>query len=67
MRSAQRLGIETVAIFSDADRHSMHTKRADVAYHIGPSPSLQSYLNMEKIIETALRSGAQVGVVDSYC
>uniref|UniRef100_F1KY20 Methylcrotonoyl-CoA carboxylase subunit alpha n=1 Tax=Ascaris suum TaxID=6253 RepID=F1KY20_ASCSU len=59
MRSAQRLGIETVAIFSDADRHSMHTKRADVAYHIGPSPSLQSYLNMEKIIETALRSGAQ--------
>uniref|UniRef100_A0A915C9T6 Methylcrotonoyl-CoA carboxylase subunit alpha, mitochondrial n=1 Tax=Parascaris univalens TaxID=6257 RepID=A0A915C9T6_PARUN len=59
MRTARRLGVETVAIFSDADRYSMHTKRADRAYHIGPSPSLQSYLSMEKIIETALRSGSQ--------
>ncbi|VDM47854.1 unnamed protein product [Toxocara canis] len=64
MKTAKRMGIETVAVFSDADRYSMHTKTADMAYHVGPSPSLQSYLNVDKIVDTALRSGAQaVGIV----
>ena len=44
IRSARRLGIETVAVFSDADRHSMHVSMADEAYHIGPSPAIESYL-----------------------
>lgn len=44
IRSARKLGIETVAVFSDADRRSMHVAMADQAYHIGPSPATESYL-----------------------
>ena len=50
MRTAKKLGIETVAVYSDADRKAMFVRMADKAYHIGPSASLQSYLNMEKIL-----------------
>lgn len=51
MRSAKEIGIKTVAIYSDADRQSPHVMYADQAVHIGPSPSSESYLQMDKIIE----------------
>lgn len=52
-RACRELGIESVAVFSDADRDSLHVFLADEAYHIGPSPSKESYLNFRKIIEVA--------------
>ena len=58
MRSCREMGIQSVAVFSDADRTSMHERYADKAYHIGASPSSESYLNIEKIIDVARRSGA---------
>ena len=59
IRSCKESDISTVAIFSDADRNSLHVQAADEAVHIGPSPSSQSYLNQQKIIEVALDRGAQ--------
>ncbi|CAB3406911.1 unnamed protein product [Caenorhabditis bovis] len=59
MNTARKMGIETVSVFSDADRNALFVKRADKAYHIGPALASQSYLNYGKIIETALASGAQ--------
>ncbi|TRZ01118.1 hypothetical protein DNTS_007843 [Danionella cerebrum] len=53
MRTAKRIGLRSVAVYSDADRHSMHTAMADEAYHIGPAASQQSYLCMDKILEFA--------------
>lgn len=58
MRTCREMSISSVAVFSDADRTSMHVRYADEAYYIGPSPSRESYLNAEKIIEVALRSNA---------
>jgi acetyl-CoA carboxylase biotin carboxylase subunit len=58
MRSCREMDILSVAVFSDADGNSMHVRYADEAYHIGPSPSNESYLNIDKIIEVAKRSGA---------
>ncbi|KAJ0791164.1 putative methylcrotonoyl-CoA carboxylase [Helianthus annuus] len=60
MRTAKRLGIQTVAVYSDADRHSLHVKSADEAVRIGPPPARSSYLNSSSIIEAAVRTGAQV-------
>ena len=51
MRSAKEMGIKTVAVYSDADRQSPHVLYADQAVRIGPSPSSESYLQMDKIIE----------------
>ncbi len=51
MRSAREMGIKTVAVYSDADRNALHVRYADEAIHIGASPSSQSYLVMDKIIE----------------
>jgi acetyl-CoA carboxylase biotin carboxylase subunit len=51
MRSAKEMGINTVAIFSEADRTSPHVKYADEAFCVGPAPSSESYLNVDKIIE----------------
>ncbi|KAI8619235.1 carbamoyl-phosphate synthase L chain, ATP binding domain-containing protein [Chytriomyces sp. MP71] len=59
MRTAKRLGVKTVAVFSEADRDAQHVKMADEAYLIGPAASAESYLRAEKIIEVAQRSGAQ--------
>ncbi|XP_030647199.1 methylcrotonoyl-CoA carboxylase subunit alpha, mitochondrial [Chanos chanos] len=59
MRTARKMGVRSVAVYSDADRHSMHVAMADEAYHIGPAPSQQSYLCMEKVLEVAKRSSAQ--------
>ncbi len=58
MRSCREMGIQSVAVFSEADRTSMHVRYADEAYYIGPSPSAESYLKMDKIIEVAKLSGA---------
>ncbi len=58
MRSCREMGIETVAVYSDADRKAMHVRYADDAYPIGPAPSAESYLKMDKIIEVAKQSGA---------
>ena len=57
-RACRELGIGSVAVFSDADRDSLHVFLADEAYHIGPSPSKESYLNFRKIIEVAKLAGA---------
>ncbi|MFK7858509.1 MAG: biotin carboxylase N-terminal domain-containing protein [Granulosicoccus sp.] len=59
MRTARRLGVETVAVYSDADADAMHVRMADQAIHIGPSTVAESYLKGDVIIEAALRSGAQ--------
>jgi len=58
MRTAKEMGIKTVAVYSEADRNARHTQFADEAYLIGPPPSNQSYLLMDKIIEVAKISGA---------
>ncbi len=55
IRTAKKLGIQTVAVYSDADRIMPFVRMADKAVHIGPSPSSDSYLNMDKIIEVALK------------
>jgi 3-methylcrotonyl-CoA carboxylase alpha subunit len=57
--TARRLGIATVAVYSEADAGARHTRLADEAWLIGPAPARQSYLVREKIIEVACRSGAQ--------
>ncbi len=58
IRSCRELGIVTVAVYSDADRCALHVLYADEAWHIGPSPSIESYLNMGNIIRAARESGA---------
>lgn len=58
MRSCKELGIKTVAVFSDADRKAKHVRYADEAYYIGASPSSESYLRSDKIIEVAKKSGS---------
>lgn len=58
MRTAHEMGIQTVAVYSEADRNALHVRYAGEAYCIGPAASSQSYLRMDKIIETALHSGA---------
>ncbi|EGG10511.1 uncharacterized protein MELLADRAFT_33731, partial [Melampsora larici-populina 98AG31] len=59
IKTARKLGVQTVAIYSEIDRHSRHVKLADEAYLVGPAPSTQSYLNMDKIVQLCIRSGAQ--------
>ena len=59
IRTCNRLGIGTVAVYSDADSRSLHRQLADEAVHIGPSPSQQSYLVIDKIIEAARATGAE--------
>jgi acetyl-CoA carboxylase biotin carboxylase subunit len=56
MRSAHEMGIKCVAVYSEADKEALHVRYADEAYCIGPPPSSQSYLLMDKIIEVAKRS-----------
>ena len=58
IRACRETGIETVAVYSEADKESLHTQLADEAICIGPGPSTGSYLNMESIISAAMISGA---------
>ncbi len=59
MRACREMGIESVAVFSDVDRRALHVRKADYAYHIGPATASESYLNSEKILDVARRSGAE--------
>ncbi|ASK87594.1 acetyl-/propionyl-coenzyme A carboxylase alpha chain [Sphingorhabdus sp. SMR4y] len=59
IRTAQKMGIKTVAVYSDADARSPHVKMADEAVHIGPSPAAESYLIAEKIIQACKDTGAE--------
>jgi len=58
-RACREMGIRPVAVYSDADRASLHVRAADEAIHIGPAPSTESYLRIDRIIEAARRSGAE--------
>lgn len=53
------MGIKTVAIFSEADANALHVRMADEAYCVGPAPSAQSYLNIDRILEVLRQTGAQ--------
>src|SRR5690554_2479051 len=53
IRSCREMGIRSVAVYSDADRSSMHVRYADEAYRLGPAASTESYLNIDKILEIA--------------
>ena len=59
IRTAKRLGIRTVAVYSDADASAMHVAMADEAYHIGPAPARESYLLPGRILDAARKSGAR--------
>ena len=59
IKTARKMGIKTVAVFSDADRHALHVQMADEAIHIGASPASQSYIDIEKVINAAKSSGAE--------
>ena len=59
IRTARRMGIRTVSVYSDADAEAQHVKLADEAYHIGPPAARESYLLADVILDVALRSGAR--------
>ena len=59
IRTLKKMGIASVAVYSDADRHAMHVEQADEAFHLGPAPAAQSYLLGDKIIAIAQQCGAQ--------
>jgi propionyl-CoA carboxylase alpha chain len=59
MRTAREMGIQTVAVYSEADRKSPHVRFADEAHCIGPPPSSESYLSMDKLMEVAKKANAQ--------
>ncbi len=59
IRTARRMGIATVAVYSDADRNALHVELADEAVHIGPPAARESYLVIDRIIDAAQRTGAQ--------
>ena len=59
MRTCREMGIATVAVYSDADRTALHVQNADECVYLGPSEPLESYLNMERILEAARQTGAE--------
>ncbi len=58
IRACRELGIKTVAVYSEADREALHTQLADEAVCIGPAPSLDSYLDMERILSATIATKA---------
>mgnify|MGYP001186337914 CR=1 FL=1 len=58
IRTAKKLGIATVAVYSDADRDALHVRQADEAVHIGPAPSSQSYIVIDRILDAIRQTGA---------
>src|SRR6201993_2677666 len=58
IRACREMGIQSVAVYSDVDRASLHVRKADEAYHIGPPAAAESYLNISKVIDAAKRAGA---------
>ncbi|MGB0903471.1 MAG: biotin carboxylase N-terminal domain-containing protein, partial [Mangrovicoccus sp.] len=59
IKTARKMGIKTVAVYSDADAAALHVQMADEAIHIGPPPANQSYIVIDKIMEAIKSSGAQ--------
>ena len=59
IKTARKMGIRTVAIYSDADKHALHVAMADEAIHIGPPPANQSYIVIDKVLDAIRKSGAQ--------
>ena len=59
IKTARRMGIKTVAVYSDADREALHVSMADEAVHIGAAPSRESYLLADRIIEACQQTGAE--------
>ncbi|WP_347266768.1 acetyl/propionyl/methylcrotonyl-CoA carboxylase subunit alpha [Paracoccus sp. (in: a-proteobacteria)] len=59
IKTARKMGIRTVAVYSDADRNALHVKMADEAIHIGPPPANQSYIVIDRIMDAIRRSGAE--------
>ncbi|SOC46299.1 acetyl-CoA/propionyl-CoA carboxylase, biotin carboxylase, biotin carboxyl carrier protein [Blastococcus aggregatus] len=59
IRTLRELGIRSVAVHSDADAGALHTRLADVAVALGPAPAAQSYLSIERVLDAAVRTGAQ--------
>ena len=59
IKTARKMGISTVAIYSDADKQSLHVQMADEAIHIGPPPANQSYIVIDKVMDAIRQSGAQ--------
>jgi len=59
IRAAREMGMRSIAVYSDLDRDSLHTRLADEAWSIGPAPAAESYLNADAILDAAARSGAQ--------
>src|SRR6185503_7410255 len=59
IRTAKRMGIATVAVYSDADADALHVRAADEAVRIGPPPSAESYLLIDRIVEACLKTGAE--------
>lgn len=58
IKTCKKMGVKTVAVYSDADLHSMFVKEADEAYRIGPPPTNQSYLKMDTILEVIKATGS---------
>ncbi len=59
IKTARKMGIKTVAVYSDADRNALHVKMADEAVHIGPPPAAQSYIVIDRILEAVRQTGAE--------
>ena len=59
IKTAARMGIRTVAVYSDADARALHVEMADEKVHIGPAPAAQSYLVIDRIVEACLKTGAE--------
>lgn len=58
IRTLKKLGVQSIAVYSEADRDSLHVTLADEAIYIGDAPASQSYLNVDKILEVAKQTGA---------
>ena len=59
IRTCRRMGIETVAVYSDADADAAHVRAADIAHRLGPAPAAQSYLSIDRVLEAVHATGAQ--------
>src|SRR6476660_4939374 len=57
-RTLRELGVGSVAVYSEADRHALHTSYADEAFLVGPAPAAESYLKIDRLVETARKAGA---------
>src|SRR5262245_23374589 len=58
IRACREMGLQAVAVYSEADRSALHVRQADEAYLLGPAPSRESYLRIDRLLEVAARSGA---------